>query len=113
MKDLILKYFDAFANLYGIIPMKRAYRIIEKQNPELNLTKEQFAEIVNTFNIDGKYYDILSKDQVYDENAEDGDLFDKLLMADYIWHLVTRIIMKSLCLTRATDLFMCRTRTNF
>ena len=34
LKDLILKYFDAFANLYGIIPMKRAYRIIEKQNPE-------------------------------------------------------------------------------
>ena len=47
MKDLILRYFDAFANLYGIIPIKRAYRIIEKQNPELNLTKEQFAEIVN------------------------------------------------------------------
>ena len=49
MKELILRYFDAFANLYGIIPMKRAYRIIEKQNPELNLTKEQFAEIVNEF----------------------------------------------------------------
>ena len=39
MKELILRYFDAFANLYGIIPMKRAYRIIEKQNPEFNLTK--------------------------------------------------------------------------
>ena len=47
MKELILRYFDAFANLYGIIPIKRAYRIIEKQNPELNLTKEQFAKIVN------------------------------------------------------------------
>ena len=85
IKDLILQYFDAFANLYGIIPMKKAYRIIEKQNPELKLTKEQFAEIVNTLNIDGKYYDILSEDQVYDENAEDCDLFDKLLMAEYIW----------------------------
>ena len=46
LKDLILKYFDAFANLYGIIPMKRAYRIIEKQNPELELTKEQFADVI-------------------------------------------------------------------
>jgi len=30
MKELILRYFDAFSNLYGIIPMKRACRIIEK-----------------------------------------------------------------------------------
>ena len=56
MKELILRYFDAFANLYGIIPIKRAYRIIEKQNPELNLTKEQFAEIVNEFDFPDKYY---------------------------------------------------------
>ena len=55
MKELILRYFDAFSNLYGIIPMKRAYRIIEKQNPELNLTKEQFAEIVNEFDFPDKY----------------------------------------------------------
>ena len=84
LKDLILKYFDAFANLYGIIPMKRAYRIIEKQNPELNLTKEQFAKIVNTLNIDGKYYVIWSEEEVHNEEAEDCDLFEKLLIADYI-----------------------------
>lgn len=56
MKELILRYFDAFANLYGIITMKRAYRIIEKQNLELNLTKEQFAKIVNEFDFPDKYY---------------------------------------------------------
>ena len=84
LKDLILKYFDAFANLYGIIPMKRAYRIIEKQNPELNLTKEQFAEIVNGLDFPDKYYVIWSEEEVYDEEAEDCDLFEKLLIADYI-----------------------------
>lgn len=84
MKDLILRYFDAFANLYGIIPMKRAYRIIEKQNPELNLTKEKFAEIVNELNFPDKYYVIWSEEEVYDENADDADLFDKLLIAEYI-----------------------------
>lgn len=84
MKDLILKYFDAFANLYGIIPMKRAYRIIEKQNPELNLTKEQFAEIVNGINTDRKYYVIWSEEEVYDENAIALDCFEKLLIAEYI-----------------------------
>lgn len=84
MKDLILQYFDAFSNLYGIIPMKRAYRIIEKQNPELNLTKEQFAEIVNSIDFNRKFYFILSEDEVYDEDALDCDLFDKLLIAEYL-----------------------------
>ena len=85
IKDLILKYFDAFANLYGIIQMKKAYRIIEKQNPELKLTKEQFAEIVNGLNFPDKYYVIWSEEEVYDENAEDCDLFEKLLIAEYVF----------------------------
>ena len=84
MKDLILKYFDAFSNLYGIIPMTKSYRIIEKQNPELNITKERFAEVVNSLNMDGKFYYILSEDEVYDENAKDCDLFEKLLIAEYV-----------------------------
>ena len=84
MKDLILSYFDAFANLYGIIPMKRAYRIIEKQNPELNLTKEMFAEIINSLDFSDKHYVIWSEEEVYDENADGIDLFDKLLIAEYV-----------------------------
>ena len=64
--------------------MKRAYRIIEKQNPELNLTKERFAEIVNSLDFSGKYYVIWSEKEVYDENADETDLFEKLLIADYI-----------------------------
>lgn len=84
MTDLILKYFDAFANLYGIIPMKNAYRIIEKQNPELNLTKDIFAEIINSLDFQDKYYVIWSEEEVYDENADETDLFNKLLIADYV-----------------------------
>lgn len=84
LKDLILRYFDAFANLYGIIPMKRAYRIIEKQNPEWNLTKEKFAEIVNELDFPDKYYVIWSEEEVYDENADESDVFDRLLIAEYI-----------------------------
>lgn len=84
MKDLILRYFDAFANLYGIIPMKRAYRIIERQNPELNLTKESFAEIINDLDFPDVHYVVWSEEEVYDENADEPDLFDKLLIADYV-----------------------------
>lgn len=46
--------------------MKKAYRIIEKQNPELQLTKEQFAEIVNGLDFHDKYYVIWSEEEVYD-----------------------------------------------
>lgn len=84
LKDLILQYFNAFANLYGIISMKKAYRIIEKQNPELKLTKERFAEIVDEFNFADKHYVIWSEEEVYDENADTPELFDKLLIAEYI-----------------------------
>ena len=84
LKELILRYFDAFSNLYGLVSIKRAYRIIEKQNPELNLTKELFAEIVNGLDIADKYYVIWSEEEVYDEDAPDSDLFDKILISDYI-----------------------------
>ncbi len=83
MKELIFKYFDAFSNLYGIIPMKKAYRIIEKQNPELEITKEKFSEIVNSMNFPDKHYVIWSEEEVYDENAEDCPVLDKLLIAEY------------------------------
>lgn len=64
--------------------MKRAYRIIEKQNPELNLTKERFTEIVNGLDFSDKHYVIWSEKEVYDEKADETGLFDKLLIADYI-----------------------------
>ncbi len=84
MKELILRYFDAFANLYGIISIKRAYRIIDKQNPELKLTEERFSEIVNKHYSPNMYYSILSEEEIYDENADETDLFNKLLVAEYI-----------------------------
>ena len=41
-EELLRAYFDAFSNLYGIMPLYRAFRIIRKQNPELTLTEEEF-----------------------------------------------------------------------
>lgn len=64
--------------------MKRAYRIIEKQNPELNLTKEVFAEIINSLDFSDKHYVIWSEDEIYGENADETDLFGKSLIAEYV-----------------------------
>lgn len=92
MKDLILKYFDAFSNLYGIISMKRAYSIIEKQNPELNITKEQFTEIVNGIDCTKHYYFICREKELYcmekelyDEKEDEVDSFNQILISNYIF----------------------------
>lgn len=84
LQDLIFQYFSAFSNLYGIVPVRKAYSIIEKQNPELNLTKEEFAETVKGMDFDDKFYAILSEKEVYGEDDEDCELFKKQLIADYI-----------------------------
>ena len=65
--------------------MKKAYRIIEKQNPEINLTKERFCEIVDGLDFEDKHYAVLSEDEVYCDDADTADLFDKLLIAEYIF----------------------------
>ena len=43
------KYFNAMANLYGIIPLRKAYEIISSQSPKL-VTRDEFlafAEIIS------------------------------------------------------------------
>ena len=35
------KYFNAMANLYGIIPLRKAYEIISSQSPKL-VTRDEF-----------------------------------------------------------------------
>ena len=50
IKELLHSYFSAFANLYGIIPLYRALRIIRKQNPELSLTEEEFLSLEQYYN---------------------------------------------------------------
>ena len=38
---LLRKYFNAMANLYGVVPLGKAFEIIDNQNPGL-VTKEEF-----------------------------------------------------------------------
>lgn len=84
MNELLLTYFNAFANLYGTVSMKRAYRIIEKQNPEMELTKEAFAEAVAALDLSEAAYAILSESELHDETADEPDVFKKHLIAEYL-----------------------------
>lgn len=40
VRQLLTTYVKAFNNLYAITPVYRAWRIIQKQNPALPLTRE-------------------------------------------------------------------------
>lgn len=82
--DLIAEYLEAFSNLYGIIPMWKAYSIIDKQNPELKLTKEQFAENVSHIDLTDKFFDILAEEELYNKPSDDIDFFKKMLIAEYL-----------------------------
>lgn len=91
MEELVLRYFDAFYRLYGIISLKQAYRIIARQNPELNMTKEDFADIVSHIDTNKKLYLFLSEDEInyylYDEPydpSKNTDVFNKMLLNNYI-----------------------------
>ena len=80
------KYFNAMANLYGIIPLRKAYDIISSQNPRLVCLDEflAFSEIArhecedyhilgaDELYIDGKLKDALDR-EIIDTSLLDGD----------------------------------------
>lgn len=66
---LLRKYFNAAANLYGIIPLKKLYEIIASQNKALVTEAEflAFAEIAKHENED---YFILGQSDLYYDGPE-------------------------------------------
>ena len=64
--DLLFRYFDAFANLYEIINFDDAFRIIDKQNPDL-ITFEQLYEFSDLIDREQQYYHIIDIDEMYDD----------------------------------------------
>ncbi len=93
-KDLILQYFDAFQNLYAIISMKRALRIIRQQNPALELTDEDFIDFLsgylNSEEYEHKYYQILFDCEMYDQPpVHDADPLQQFLISEYLYAMDT------------------------
>lgn len=70
---LLRKYFNAMANLYGIIPLRKAFEIISEQNPSL-VTKEEFLAFAEVARHECEEYDLLGLDELY----VDGKLKDPL-----------------------------------
>lgn len=61
---LLRKYFNAMANLYGIIPLKKAYEIITGQNPSL-VSKQEFLAFAEIARHECEDYYILGAEDIY------------------------------------------------
>lgn len=84
--ELIEQYFDAFSNFYAIISMKRAFRIIKEQNPELDLREDDFIEFVNGIDIDKGFYIIVYDEEMYgDEPCDKTDCMKKFLINEFLY----------------------------
>ncbi|MCC8161375.1 MAG: hypothetical protein LIO53_08765 [Oscillospiraceae bacterium] len=87
VKELILQYFKAFSNLYAIISMKRALKIIKKQNPQLSLTDEEFINFVENYKVlKEDHFIIVYDEEMYDENPpEEKDTLKKFLISEFLY----------------------------
>lgn len=77
---LLHQYFDAFSNLYGIIPLEKALSIYNRQNAALQEDVFlQFAEIVRH---EKHFYHILGLDELYRDYPEKANPMDRLIIQE-------------------------------
>lgn len=62
--SLLYDYFETFANLYQLLPLKDAYKIISRQNKGL-ITLDEFIAFSEIARHEKHYYYILAKDELY------------------------------------------------
>lgn len=70
---LLRKYFNAMANLYGVVPLGKAFEIIDNQNPGL-VTKEEFFAFAEIARHECEDYCILRNDELYLDGKDTGRL---------------------------------------
>lgn len=68
--SLLHDYFDAFANLYKVLPLKDAYKIIEHQNKGL-ITLDDFISFSEIARHEEHYYYVLAKDELFSDAPEE------------------------------------------
>ena len=84
-KKLLRSYFDAFSNLYGITPLYRALRIIQKQNPELELAEEEFLSFVNEVEQEEHFYIIAGAEDIYSDVDQPTPPLKREIIAEYLF----------------------------
>ena len=81
------KYFNAMANLYGIIPLKKAFEIISEQSPSL-VTEKEFLSFAEVARHECEDYFILGENELYmdgkDKSAWEREIIDVTLFDEGI-----------------------------
>lgn len=84
---LLRKYFNAMANLYGIIPLHKAKEIIFSLSPKL-VTEEEFLAFAEIARHECEDYYILGNDELYSDVRHtkplDREIISAVLMAESI-----------------------------
>lgn len=75
---LLRKYFNAMANLYGVIPLRKAWEIISDQSPNL-VSKEEFFSFVEVARHECEDYCIMKDDELYLDGKPTGRLDWKII----------------------------------
>ena len=84
-EGLLRSYFDAFANLYGIVPLYRALRIVQKQNPELVLTTDTFLAFADQVGQEEHPYIIAGAEDIYSNIDEPIPPLKREIIAEYLY----------------------------
>lgn len=100
--SLLYDYFEAFANLYQLLPLKDAYKIISRQNKDL-ITLDEFIAFSEIARHEDHFYYILAKDELYldapKEEPIDREIVHSCLVDidyEYYYNLVRHQIDKPL-----------------
>ena len=72
---MLRKYFNAMANLYGIIPLRKAFEIIQEQNRN-RFTEEELLAFAEIARHEEEDYYILGLDELYTD-GKPGDPLDR------------------------------------
>lgn len=88
--SLLYDYFEAFANLYEVLPLKDAYKIISRQNKDL-ITLDEFIAFSEIARHEDHFYYILAKDELYldapkEEPIDREIVHSSLLDVDYEYY---------------------------
>ncbi|MFI3255400.1 MAG: SEC-C domain-containing protein [Eubacteriales bacterium] len=65
---LLRQYCEAMVNLYGIIPLKKAWQIVLKQNPD-TFTRKQLNDFALVARYEDTFFAILGDEEVFDDNV--------------------------------------------
>lgn len=82
--DLLFRYIEAFANLYGIFPLRRALEIVRQQNPNLELTDDKFYAYAASVAFPSCI--VASASEIY-EGVAPAEPSDRKIIAEYLYEV--------------------------